>query len=49
MTVFGNWPTSSTPLGHVTSVDFSRESEYLAIGNNRGRVLLYQLRHFTQQ
>ncbi|OJA21085.1 hypothetical protein AZE42_07729 [Rhizopogon vesiculosus] len=49
LTVFGNWPTSSTPLGHVTSIDFSRESEYLAIGNNRGRVLLYQLRHFTQQ
>ncbi|KAG1746973.1 WD40-repeat-containing domain protein [Suillus lakei] len=49
LTVFGNWPTSSTPLGHVTSVDFSRESEYLAIGNTRGRVLLYQLRHFSQQ
>jgi U3 small nucleolar RNA-associated protein 18 len=49
LTAFGNWPTSSTPLGHVTSVDFSRESEYLAIGNTRGRVLLYQLRHFSQQ
>jgi len=23
--------------------------EYLAIGNNRGRVLLYQLRHFTHK
>ncbi|KAG1814317.1 WD40 repeat-like protein [Suillus subaureus] len=49
LTAFGNWPTSSTPLGHVTSVDFSRESEYLAIGNTRGRVLLYQMRHFSQQ
>ncbi|KAG2072987.1 WD40 repeat-like protein [Suillus decipiens] len=49
LTAFGNWPTSSTPLGHVTSVDFSRGSEYLAIGNTRGRVLLYQLRHFSQQ
>ncbi|KAG1855967.1 WD40-repeat-containing domain protein [Suillus subluteus] len=49
LTAFGNWPTSSTPLGHVTSVDFSRESEYLAIGNTRGRVLLYQLRQFSQQ
>ncbi|KAI6000915.1 hypothetical protein EDC04DRAFT_2612031 [Pisolithus marmoratus] len=44
-----NWPTSKTPLGHVTSMDFSVGSEYLAIGNNKGRVLLYQLRDFTQQ
>jgi len=46
LTVFSNWPTSSTPLGHVTAVDFSKGSEYIAIGNNRGRVLLYQLSHF---
>lgn len=46
LTVYSNWPTSSTPLGHVTSVDFSKGSEYIAIGNNRGRVLLYQLSHF---
>ncbi|KAL4069086.1 WD40-repeat-containing domain protein [Scleroderma citrinum] len=46
LTAYGNWPTSSTPLGHVTSMDFSTGSEYLAIGNNRGRVLLYHLREF---
>ncbi|KAK2464873.1 hypothetical protein APHAL10511_002949 [Amanita phalloides] len=46
LTSFANWPTSSTPLGHVTSVDFSARSEYLAIGNTRGRVLLYHLRDF---
>ncbi|KAI0358883.1 WD40 repeat-like protein [Trametes cingulata] len=46
LTAFSNWPTSSTPLGHVTSVDFSAGSEYVAIGNNRGRVLLYHLRDF---
>ncbi|KAI8983300.1 WD40-repeat-containing domain protein [Trametes punicea] len=46
LTVFSNWPTSSTPLGHVTSVDFSACSEYVAVGNNRGRVLLYHLRDF---
>ncbi|KIJ58781.1 hypothetical protein HYDPIDRAFT_163119 [Hydnomerulius pinastri MD-312] len=49
LTAFGNWPTTNTPLGHVTSIDFSTGSEYLAIGNNRGRVLLYNLREFGQQ
>ncbi|KIK65860.1 hypothetical protein GYMLUDRAFT_38337 [Collybiopsis luxurians FD-317 M1] len=46
LTAFSNWPTSSTPLGHVTAVDFSARSEYLAIGNTRGRVLLYHLKNF---
>lgn len=46
LTVFSNWPTSGTPLGHVTSVDFSASSDYVAIGNNKGRVLLYQLGHY---
>ncbi|KZT68862.1 WD40 repeat-like protein [Daedalea quercina L-15889] len=49
LTAFSNWPTSSTPLGHVTSVDFSARSEYIAIGNSRGRVLLYQLKDFSTQ
>ncbi|KIJ21374.1 hypothetical protein PAXINDRAFT_104411 [Paxillus involutus ATCC 200175] len=49
LTAFGNWPTTSTPLGHVTSMDFSSGSEYLAIGNTRGRVLLYNLREYGQQ
>ncbi|OCH94168.1 WD40 repeat-like protein [Obba rivulosa] len=49
LTAFANWPTSSTPLGHVTSVDFSTGSEYVAIGNNRGRVLLYHLKDFAAQ
>ena len=49
LTVFSNWPTSGTPLGHVTSIDFSAQSEYVAIGNTRGRVLLYHLRDFAQQ
>lgn len=44
--VFSNWPTSSTPLGKVTATAFSHGSEYLAIGNTRGRVLLYGLRHY---
>ena len=46
LTSFANWPTSSTPLGHVTAVDFSAGSEYLAVGNTRGRVLLYYLKEY---
>ncbi|CAE6472570.1 unnamed protein product [Rhizoctonia solani] len=47
LTTFANWPTSGTPLGHVTALDFSTRSEYLAIGNTRGNVLLYNLRHYS--
>jgi U3 small nucleolar RNA-associated protein 18 len=46
--VFANWPTSSTPLHYVSSVDFSPNSGYMAIGNDRGRVLLYRLTHFPR-
>lgn len=46
LTSFANWPTSSTPLGHVTAVDFSARSEYVAVGNTRGRVLLYHLKDY---
>ncbi|KAF9007849.1 WD40-repeat-containing domain protein [Cyathus striatus] len=46
LTSFANWPTSTTPLGHVTAVDFSARSEYVAIGNSRGKVLLYHLRDY---
>ncbi|CAO1614669.1 unnamed protein product [Sympodiomycopsis kandeliae] len=46
-TVFQNWPTSGTPLGHVSDVAFSNNgSHYLAVGNTRGRVLVYGLKHF---
>lgn len=46
MRVFGNWPTSGTPLGAVTAIDFSPSSQYVAIANTRGKVLLYSLRHY---
>lgn len=41
-TVFCNWPVRRTPLGYVTAVDISPHSKYLAIGNAKGRVLLYR-------
>ena len=48
MTVFSNWPTSKSPLHYVHSTAFSPHSGYLAIGNARGRVLLYRLHHYSK-
>jgi U3 small nucleolar RNA-associated protein 18 len=45
-TVFSNWPTSKTPLNYVWSMDFSPESKFLAIGNDKGKCLLYQMMHY---
>ncbi|ORX47169.1 WD40 repeat-like protein [Hesseltinella vesiculosa] len=45
--VFVNWPTERTPLGRVTCMDFSPTSEYLAIGNRRGKVLLYNIKDYA--
>jgi U3 small nucleolar RNA-associated protein 18 len=42
-TVFQNWPTGKTPLRYVYSVAFSPSGKYIAIGNDNGKVLLYQL------
>ncbi|KAL1674847.1 hypothetical protein EV122DRAFT_293173 [Schizophyllum commune] len=44
LTTYSNWPTSATPIGRVTAVDFSRRGngqEFLAVGNVRGRVTLW--------
>lgn len=45
-TVFSNWPTARTPLHYVSAMDFSPSSGYFAVGNARGRVLLYRLTHY---
>lgn len=42
LTVFSNWPTSRTPLRYVNAFDFSPNSGYLSIGNDRGKALLYR-------
>ncbi|GAA5953815.1 hypothetical protein JCM21900_005482, partial [Sporobolomyces salmonicolor] len=46
--VFSNWPTQQTPLHHVTALDFSKKSEWLAVGNQRGKVLLYEVKQFAR-
>ena len=43
-TICSRWPTSKTPVNFVFCTTFSRDSRYLAVGNARGRVLLYSLR-----
>lgn len=47
-TVFANWPTANTPLQYVTSVCFSPNSGYFAAGNDKGKVVLYRLLHYTK-
>jgi U3 small nucleolar RNA-associated protein 18 len=47
-TVFSNWPTTRTPLQFVHSIDFSPHCGYMAIGNAKGRALLYRLHHYEQ-
>lgn len=46
MTAFSNWPTSKSPLHYVHSVAFSPSTGYVAIGNARGRVVMYRLHHY---
>ncbi|KAJ5635577.1 uncharacterized protein N7484_008890 [Penicillium longicatenatum] len=43
-TVYRNWPTSNTPLGRITSVAISPNSEQLAVGNEQGRIRLWEIR-----
>ncbi|KAG8831431.1 hypothetical protein FRC17_003167 [Serendipita sp. 399] len=40
LSVYSNWPTFNSPLGRISTSAFSPSSEYLAIGNTGGRVLL---------
>ena len=44
--VYSNWPTEKTPLKTVHSMDFNQTGNLLAVGNSKGRVLLYQINHF---
>ncbi|KAI9354558.1 WD40-repeat-containing domain protein [Zopfochytrium polystomum] len=46
LNVFPNWPTSSTPLSYVHSLDWSPGGGFLAIGNEKGRALLYRAAEF---
>lgn len=43
-TVYRNWPTSSTPLGRITSVAFPPGSDMLAVANEQGKIRLWEIR-----
>ena len=43
-TVYRNWPTSSTPLGRITAVAWSPNSEVLAVANEQGKIRLWEIR-----
>jgi U3 small nucleolar RNA-associated protein 18 len=43
-TVYRNWPTGNTPLGRITAVAFGRGSDLLAVGNDTGKIRLWEIR-----
>jgi U3 small nucleolar RNA-associated protein 18 len=43
-TVYRNWPTSQTPLGRISAVAFSPDNDMLAVGNEQGKVKLWEIR-----
>ncbi|TIA85200.1 hypothetical protein E3P99_04050 [Wallemia hederae] len=46
-TVFQNWPTANTPLGKIQAIDFSTDGRWIVIGNQKGKLLLYHIRHYS--
>ncbi|KAI5923246.1 WD domain, G-beta repeat-containing protein [Camillea tinctor] len=43
-TVYRNWPTAQTPLGRITDVAFGTKSNMLAVGNDVGKIRLWEIR-----
>ncbi|KAM0203813.1 hypothetical protein ACHAPA_006251 [Fusarium lateritium] len=43
-TVYRNWPTEQTPLGRITAVAFGNQSDLLAVGNDTGKIRLWEIR-----
>lgn len=46
-TAFSNWPTAATPLGRVSTIGFSPNGEFMSVGNSKGHVLLWSLKHYA--
>ena len=44
---YANWPTPRTPLAYVSTLALSPNSGFMAIGNDKGNVLLYRLKHYA--
>jgi U3 small nucleolar RNA-associated protein 18 len=43
-TVYRNWPTDRTALGRVSSVALSPDGGLLAVGNEQGKIRLWEIR-----
>ena len=43
-TLYRNWPTDKTPLGRISSVALSPDGSYLAVGNEQGKIRLWEVR-----
>lgn len=43
-TVYRNWPTRQTPLGRIDAIAFGKKSDMLAIGNDLGKIRLWEIR-----
>ncbi|KAI0523760.1 Indigoidine synthase A like protein-domain-containing protein [Xylaria bambusicola] len=43
-TVYRNWPTEQTPLGRIEAVAFGAKSNMLAVGNDQGKIRLWEIR-----
>ena len=43
-TVYTNWPTGKTPLGRIASVALSPNGGMLAVGNEQGKIRLWEIR-----
>lgn len=46
-TVFSNFPSNLDNIGKATTISFSPEGGYMAVGTLEARVPLYRLRHFN--
>lgn len=46
-TVFSNWPSERTPIGYASCIDFSPNGGLLSVGNAKGYVLLYRIKHYS--
>ncbi|TKA76727.1 hypothetical protein B0A49_01172 [Cryomyces minteri] len=42
--VYRNWPTNGTPLGRITAVAFSKDSDLLAVANEQGKIRMWEIR-----
>ena len=45
-TVFSNWPNLRTKLAYVNTACFSRNNQFMALGNDLGNVIVYNFEHY---